>query len=146
MVGTKSMKGKNILITAGVIVTVMLLIDLFFLSFYSCTKIEKVEATLTVKIIPGKSMLGLNADTDALKFGVISPGIAAMRRLNVQHSEAASVQVRMQGELASWTSISPAYFNLSAGETKEVALEVGVPRYALPGNYTGIAVICIQEQ
>lgn len=140
------MKKKNILITAGVIVVIVVLINFFFLFHSSCTTLKKIDATLKVKIIPERNMLGLNADTDALKFGVISPGIAAMRKINVQHSKAVLVQVRMDGELGLWTSISPAEFNLSAGETKEVALEVNVPLYALQGNYTGTAVICIQEQ
>ena len=139
------MNKKNILITAGIIVAVVLLLNLFFLSTSSCTTLQKIDATLIVKIIPERNMLGLNADTDALKFGVISPGIAAMRKLNVQHSNAASVKVKMDGELGPWTSISPSEFNLSAGETKEVALEVSVPLYALQGNYTGTAVVCIKE-
>src|SRR3989338_8239414 len=140
------MNKKNILITAGIIVAVVLLLNLFFLSTSSCTTLQKIDATLTVKIIPERNLLGLNADTDALKFGVISPGIASMRKINVQHSNAASIKVRMDGELGLWTSISPSEFNLSAGETKEVALEVSVPLYALQGNYTGTAVVCIKER
>lgn len=140
------MNKKKILIISGLIVAIVILLNLFFLSRSSCTTVEKIEATLTVKIIPERNMLGLNADTDTLKFGVISPGIAAMRKLNVQHSQAAAVQVMMDGELGPWTSISPADFNLSAGETKEVALEVSVPLYALQGNYTGTAVVCIKEE
>lgn len=140
------MNKKKILIIAGVIVVVVLLANLFFLSGSSCTTLEKIDATLTVKIIPERNMLGLNTDTDALKFGVVSPGIAAMRKVNVQHSRDASVRARMDGELGRWTSISLSEFELSAGETKEVAFEVNVPTYALPGNYSGTAVFCIKEK
>ncbi len=138
---------KKIFLTiAAVIVAIVLLANFFSLLRYSCSSLIKKEATLTVKIIPGMGMLGLNADTDALKFGVVSPGIVAMRKVNVQHSRDASVRARMEGELGRWTSISPAEFNLSADETKEVAFEVSVPPYALSGNYSGTAVFCIKER
>ncbi len=140
------MKKKNILMVAVLIIVAVLLTNLYFLFASSCTAVEEIEATLTVKRIPDRVMLGLNADTDGLHFGVISPGIAAMRKVTIQHSDDAAVEVRMEGELASWTSISPAEFNLSAGETGEVAFEVNVPNYALPGNYSGTAVFCIREE
>ena len=130
---------------AGVVVAVVLFANLFVLSRNSCTTVKKIEATLTVKIIPEHVMLGLNADTDNLHFGVVSPGIAAMRKVKIQHSEKALVSARMEGELASWTSISPAEFKVLAGETHEVAFEVDVPRYALPGNYSGTVIFCIKE-
>lgn len=143
------MKKKNmVILTATVVVLVVAVLsaNLFFLPRSSCTALQKIDATMTVKIISARAMLGLNADTDALKFGVVSPGITAMRKVKVQHPDDALVRVAMEGELARWTSISPAEFNLSAGETTEVALEVSVPNYALPGNYSGTAVFCIKEQ
>jgi len=136
---------KNIIFVIVFVMAIVLVVNFYVLSQHSCTTLQKIEATLTVKIIPGLGMLGLNADTDALRFGVVSPGIAAMRKIYIEHSEDAVVQVRMQGELASWTSISPETFNISQGESKEVIFEVSVPKYALPGNYTGAAVLCIQE-
>ncbi len=139
--------GKRKILAAAVLAVIIavMLINLSFLYFASCTRVEKIEAQLKVKIVPGRAMLGLNADTDSLNFGVVSPGIAALRKVKVQHSAAATVKASLEGELASWTSISPAEFNVSAGEIKEVAFEIMVPNYALPGNYSGTAIFCLQE-
>ncbi len=136
---------KTAVLIAVVIAAAVLMSNLVIFSLYSCTTLEKIEASLTVKIIPGLALLGLNADTDSLMFGAVSPGISAMRKIEIQHSKDAKVKVLMEGELASWTTISPAEFNISPGEIKEVAFEVNVPGYALPGNYSGAAVLCIRE-
>ncbi len=139
-------KRKVLIAVVFTVIIAVMLINFSFLYFAPCTRVEKMDAHLKVKIVSGRAMLGLNADTDSLNFGVVSPGIAAMRKINVQHSNAASVIVRMDGELGPWTNISPAEFNLSAGETKEVAFEIMVPLYALQGNYTGKAAVCIKEK
>ncbi len=132
----------------GVLVVIILImfINIYFLYSAPCTNVERRDAQLKVKIVAGRAMLGLNADTDSLNFGVVSPGIAAMRKVNIQHNADATIKASMEGELASWASISPAEFNVSAGEIREVAFEIAVPNYALPGNYSGTAVFCIKER
>ncbi len=130
-----------------IVLVAMVSIGISFYFFYNppCTSVKIIDAFLKVKIIPGRGMIGLNADTDALRFGVVSPGISSSRPVKVQHPTAAEVIVTMKGDLAHWTSISPAQFNLTVGETKEVYFEVAPPFYAAPGEYTGQAVFCIKE-
>lgn len=139
-------------ITTGILLTgimlflvVLVLVNLYLFSLASCTSVERIGGSLTVKIVPGRTMLGLNADTDSLAWGVVSPGITAQRKVTVRRSRDAQVKVWMEGELSSWASVSPSNFTLFAGESKEVSFDVTVPAYALPGNYTATAVFCIKE-
>ena len=121
------------------------LLSIVLLVKASCSSVQTIDASIKVKIIPGRGMLGLNADTDSLKFGVVSPGMIATRKVTVQHPRKAMASIAMKGQLSSWTAVSPSVVELEAGETKEVLFEVAVPAEALVGNYTGEAVFCIKE-
>lgn len=128
-----------------VVIIIVLLIMAFIVSNQPCSSVRIIDASLKVRTVPNRLMLGLNADTDALKFGAISPGMAATRKVTVQHPEPAAVAVLMKGELAPWTTISPSQFEVQRGEVQEVLFDVQVPPWTAVGNYTGKAVFCIKE-
>jgi len=117
-----------------------------FLQKNSCLDQEQITASLKVKQINGKTMIGLNTDTDSLQFGVVSSGVAAKRSIVVRHSEPAEVRVTMDGQLHSWTSISPASFSLSSNQSVEVFFEAKVPLYTVDGTYTGTATFCFKNR
>ena len=130
----------------GIAAIAIIFISVFVVRTSSCSSIEQINATIKVKIIPNRGMLGLNADTDSLKFGVVSPGITAQRKVVIEHKDEATVLVTMEGPLAVWTVINPAEFSLLPGEKREVLFDVNVPLNAFPGDYAGKAVFCIKEQ
>lgn len=137
----------KIIVAAGAVIVIILslLASLTFFSSTGCIPVKQLDASLKVKVLPTRGMLGLNADTDSLKFGVVSPGLIAERKVLFQHSRPAKVTVAMEGDLAGWTSVIPAEFSSAPQETKEVRFEVQVPLDAGPGDYTGRAVFCVKE-
>ncbi len=131
-----------------IVVIIVLLVPLIKNWPTSCTEVKEVPAMVKVKVIPKRNMMGLNTDTDALKFGVLSPGMGAKRSVRIQHGREAEVLATMQGELEGWTLVDPANFTLDAeqGAVRQVYFEVIVPLDAAPGNYTGTAVFCLKEK
>lgn len=110
-----------------------------------CDVLQIINASITVKDIGSRSMIGLNADKDALKFGVVSPYTISLRKVEVQNAKATKVTVVMAGDLASWTTIDPSEFTLPEKKMQEVSFSVNVPEHAPDGNYTGTAVFCFRE-
>jgi hypothetical protein len=111
-----------------------------------CSSVERIAASIKVRTPLNRLMLGFNTDKDALRFGIISPGMVATRKVTVQHPEPATVSIMMEGQLRPWAVISPSLFELSVGETQEVVFDVEVPLWTPVGNYTGEAVFCIKEK
>lgn len=141
------MKSRKILalVIAAIAVIVSLLISITLFQSPGCIPVKRLDASIKVKVLTNLGMIGLNADTDSLKFGVVSPGISAQRYVLFQHSKPAKVVVTMNGDLEAWTGITPAEFTITPEETKEVHFDVNVPVTAAPGNYTGTAVFCLRE-
>ena len=110
-----------------------------------CDEIQTINASITVEDIGSRIMIGLNADRDSLKFGVVSPYTQAVRKVTLQREKDAAVTITMRGDLNRWTVISPSQFNVTAQEIKEIAFTVDVPENAPDGNYTGVAVFCIRD-
>ena len=109
-----------------------------------CTKIDSVNASITIKksIQP---IVGLNTDTDSLKFGTVSPKAVVERTMTVQYSNQAEALVMMEGDFAAWTEIDPSQFSLQPAEKKKVLFKVSVPEEVMEGNFTGKAVFCFRE-
>ena len=108
-----------------------------------CKTIDKIDAEIVVKESE-MSVIGLNADTDDLNFGIVSPTASARKSVNVDYSLDTNVKVTMEGELAEWAVITPGEFYLSQDETKKVHFDIKVPSNAGGGNYTGKAVFCFK--
>ena len=112
-----------------------------------CTTVDTIDASLTVYTPPGGlAMIGFNTDKDSLKFGVVSPGVTPLRKVNAQYSRDAQVSIIMTGQLAPWTQIEPSEFDLLANQSQEVQFRVYVPSSAAEGNYTGKALFCFKEK
>ncbi len=110
-----------------------------------CTKMESINTSVEVKTIPERALIGLNADTDSLKFGAVSPGTTGRRSIKVQSDFAALVAVSVEGGISPWVIPSPSKFGLSAKEIHEVYFELNVPLDAPDGNYLGKVNFCFQE-
>ena len=138
-------KHKNKIVIVAVIIIIVMSIVAIYNWVDQCDSVYTIPAELTIKNIAGVKLLGLNTDTDALKFGTVSSGIWPKRKINFQHAKKAEVEVRMNGDLAPWTEIEPLNFTIIPNVTQEVSFTVGVPAIAKDGNYTGQAVFCIKN-
>lgn len=110
-----------------------------------CSTTEIMGASIRVKDVAGKGMLGFNTDTDSLKFGVVSPGILAKRSVYVEHSEDADVTIGVKGDLAPWLTVEPLSFHLTTQEQQRVFFNANVPADAADGNYTAKVIFCFRE-
>lgn len=145
----KSSKTKIILMLVALLFTMSTV--WFYLQYLeknilpTCHYPEIIGASIKVKNIEDKNVIGLNADTDSLQFGVVSPGVTARRSIKVHHSVPANARVSMEGPLGAWTSISPSAFSLADNQSLEVFFTVFVPLSATEGDYIGNATFCFQE-
>lgn len=140
--------GRNLIALILIVVIIILTIKLgsYFITDDRCTKVESVEASVQIKNIDSRTYLGLNTDTDSLKFGSVSSGTTVKRSINVQSSDEALVKVTMAGSLTAWTKISPAEFTLSAKENRMVFFDLNVPELIPEGNYTGQVNFCFMAR
>lgn len=132
----------------ALIIFIIIMIIVTYRQLPTCDKIEIIDTSVTVKDIGSRSLLGMNADTDSLAFGVVSPGTEVIRSINVQDSDDVLVTVAataISGEFSSWISIDPAQFSLNGGENKMVFFKLIVPGTAADGNYTGEIKFCFRE-
>ena len=131
-------------IPGWVIVVIVLVSNYLLQQSVVCTTIDQLETSLEVK--RGVSnLVGLNADTDNLNFGKVSPVSTVERSVKVNYSEDATVKVVIESEFSNWVTIKPRAFKISADEEKEVFLSVNVPGSAEEGTYSGRVKFCFQE-
>ena len=131
----------------GLILFIVLLLFFNFYTFYSgpqCTFVKSIDSSVRVMEGP-RRIIGLNADTDSLKFGVASPQAVIRRSVYVTNEDDAKVTIFMEGDFASWVNITPQEFDLKAGEDQEVKFAVRIPDYPQDGNYSGKAIFCFKE-
>ena len=134
-----------ILVVTLLSATLFLLSSFLLFSEHICDSSDSLNVSFQVKHIPGRQLLGFNADSDKLNFGIVSPGITARRSTIVRYAFPALTTVTMEGELSSWTIITPSNFSLQPAGQQEVFFDITVPAYALGGNYSGKAVFCFQK-
>lgn len=131
---------------SGVVLFILLAISLNFFLFYDgpqCNFVDSFNSSITVIEGP-RRVIGLNADTDSLKFGTVSPQTVVRRSVYVSDKEAAKVRVFMEGEFDSWVNITPQEFDLKADERQEVLFAVRVPDYPEEGDYAGKVYFCFK--
>ena len=105
--------------------------------FYNSYVIENI-VTLDM-IVKVNDHFGLNADGDALKFGMIMPGTSSQRAITVNNSATYPLKVLISksGYIADWVKVSENNFILDGDGNRTVIFEVSAPRNANYGNYTG---------
>ena len=110
----------------------------------NCSFVQSVNASIAVQ--EGyRRIIGLNADTDSLRFGIASPQAVVRRTLYVNNANDAKVNVFMEGDFSDWVTIKPSEFDLKANKVQEVNFAVKVPDYPNDSDYTGKAVFCFKE-
>src|SRR3989338_8950220 len=102
-----------------VVIAIVILFSTFFI-FYSlwprCSTFKTLDTSLTVEL--GKRpIIGINANTDSLALGKVSPDSGVLRSIKVNYSDDATVRVATDSPFASWVDITPATFFLPAGQS-----------------------------
>jgi len=84
-----------------------------------------------------KNSVGLNADTDGLKYGKTTPGNGGTRFLDINTTQDAFVEIFLSGDMSAFLSVDENSFYMSAGESRRVPVYLDVPDDAVIGFYTG---------
>lgn len=113
---------------------------------YMLLVVEKIEIVqMEVNVAPN---VGLNADTDKLRFGKIMPGTQGERGILITNN--ASYQLRVgisnYGDISRWLSISDNNFVVQKNEVKELNYTLSVPKGTSYGNYTGYTRIVFKKK
>ena len=90
---------------------------------------------------------GLNADADAIKFGMIIPGTSSQRSIIIDNNAAYALKVVIlkSGHIADWVKVSENNFILKGNETRQVIFEVSAPENADFENYAGEVKIIFKK-
>ncbi len=115
---------------------------ILWLLLFSYYAIPKKVSGLAMDMAVKPKTLGLNADTDALHFGIIPPGNSGFRKIVVNSKEHYRIVVEASDkELVDWMTVSENNFIMEPGTTKELEVTIDVPKNATEGNYTGDLII-----
>lgn len=107
-----------------------------------------IEKTYTLDVIVKvDDHLGLNADGDAIKFGMLMPGTSGERTIWVNNNANYPLRVVIlkYGEIADWVKVSENNFVLKENGSKKIIFEAFVPKDADFGNYTGKAKVILKR-
>jgi hypothetical protein len=102
---------------------------------------------LGIKIVPidvqvtNESLLGFNADTDALHFGTLSARGSGTRKTTVVTAERAVVVIKTEGAAGKWVRVSENNILIEPNERHDIIFELTVPEGTSPGAYNGTATI-----
>ncbi len=113
----------------------------FFYSFFIVQGVHEIPASVIVQ----KEVMGLNTDTDALRFGSLKPGTGSSRFVKVVSKESSWVTIQVKGNLASWVWVSNESFFLNKGDMDEIRIKVDVPDSVEDGNYTGKVIFIFRQ-
>ena len=111
----------------------------------ACSRTEYLPSTITV-LEGARKLIGVNADTDSLKFGKVSPGAEITRSVKINAAKDSEITVVMLGNFTSWVSITPAQFHLPSRNTQKINFDVIVPPNAPSGNYSGVVEFCFKNK
>jgi len=113
-----------------------------FLIVFSLSVIVYMNSKIIVVVyvpydfkIKGQNHLGFNAGRDALHFGIIAPGTAGIRELELQTDKTALVKIKVINH--DFISPNKNEFILEAGNLTYVQFTANPPSDYPQGNYTG---------
>jgi len=124
-----------VLVIAIAIASIPLVYGFVYRSFI----IYDVSTTKITLKVENTNMIGVNKDTDHLKFGGIPRGAMGERRINVTNNDEKphKINIKVRGNLSSWISSSDNDFVLQPHSVKEVKIYADIPLDAELGKYEG---------
>ena len=111
----------------------------------SCDERQSINASVTVKSGSSRALIGLNADTDMLRFGTVSPGTEVKKSFLAGSNFPALVTVSTTSRLQPWLTIEPSLVTLNQREQQEIFLSLRIPQEAAEGDYSGKIFLCFKK-
>jgi len=84
------------------------------------------------------SGIGMNGDTDSLKFGKVTSGSGGERALHLNSTQKAVVNVTITGDMARFLSVDKNEFIIESNTNDKILFRLEIPENAEIGNYTGV--------
>lgn len=127
------------------LITVVIISAFLTYFFYNYFIIENImNLDMDVKV---GDHFGLNADADAVRFGMIKPGTSGERAILVNNNAKYPLRVVIlkSGYIANWVKVSENNFILKENESKQINFEVFAPNNINFGNYTGNIKVILKK-
>ena len=107
-------------------------------AYYNVKPLAVKEVSMDVTVREGKKV-GINADTDALHFGILQPVQKGARGINTTNNMdiPVRVQIYVSGNISEWITLSKNDYVLEPGNGEIVDVHLTVPYSGNDGNYTG---------
>jgi len=114
-------------------IALFIFLSKIFLSSFLLVSYEEIDVYVTVEDIAG-----FNVNSSALYFGAIPPRGIGNRDIFLFNDDCSkcSVNLRGDGEIANWLSISDNNFVMFKGDNKTINVKVYIPSDAEYDNYT----------
>ena len=114
----------------------------FFYDYFAIENIIKLSMSARVG-----DHFGLNADADAIRFGMVMPGTSSERSILANNNSTYPLRVAIlkSGYIADWVKLSENNFILKENESKQIIFEAAAPKDSNFGNYTGKVKIIFKK-
>lgn len=129
--GKKMERNKFILVLALAVVFSILITKIIFYGVY-VTDIKEVD--IYVDVVESNRSIGMNVETDALRFPGMSRGNQGRKWINISSEVPARAVFKSIGEIKEWVHGNASVI-LKANETKTVEIAVLVPKDAEVGHH-----------
>ncbi len=126
------MKKHHFIIIPVIIAVITSIITGIVYNSYNIYKIETIDVDYN---ITEGGTIGINADTDAIHFGRVSPGFSAEREFTVSSDKDAVIITELKG--IDYVSLNPSYAQIKAGEKISFKVYLNIPENALVGYHKG---------
>jgi hypothetical protein len=139
-------KKPRSLLTFALIGLVAVPLAFVLLSAYTQKEIKILDADVLVR---SDSVLGFNADADALHFGSIPRGADGERRIILTNNDSFPkiVKLKARGEVGDWIYFPVNGFVLeSGGVLEQVPVRMHIPGDARPGKYAAQVILEIKRK
>ncbi len=118
------------------ILVVLISVMLTRVVFYSFLVEEIREVNVSVTVVAPTKQVGINLDTDALKFSTMPPGRMATKYLNISSEFPAKVIIKTEGEIGNWIETNRSFI-IMPNQTVTIDVKLTVPQNAKLGDYKG---------
>lgn len=136
---------RNLLVVVLIIIILILLFFNYFNLPQTCSETNFINSSITVQG-GERRFVGMNTDTDSLRFGKVSSEAVVKRIVKVEYDSVADVSINMFGDFSSWMTIKPRHFQILPNEQKEVSFEVTVPPNTPDSELIGVAEFCFKDK
>jgi len=111
---------------------------------YSDKVVEYHDIDASVIVTSGS--VGLNGDTDSLKFGKISQGGGGTRFVTVNTTQNVSIEIYFSGDIAKFLSVEKNGYSIEKGIFEKVPINIDIPSNTPIGEYSGKVHIVLLRQ